>query len=81
MKRIAAFLAKIRSNRRINSVVQVMAVRAIVLATNLLTGMISAAMLGPQGRGVQAALMVGPQFVGPISELGLHASVIYNSKA
>jgi O-antigen/teichoic acid export membrane protein len=64
-----------------NSVVQVMAVRAIVLATNLVTGMISAAMLGPQGRGVQAALMVGPQFVGPVSELGLHASVIYNSKA
>ncbi len=64
-----------------NSVVQVMAVRAIVLATNLVTGMISAAMLGPQGRGVQAALMVGPQFVGPVSELGLHASVIYNAKA
>lgn len=81
MTRIAALLAKIRGNRRLNSVVQVMAVRAIVLATNLVTGMISAAMLGPQGRGIQAALMVGPQFVGPVSELGLHASVIYNSKA
>jgi O-antigen/teichoic acid export membrane protein len=79
--RIAELLAKLRSNRRMNSVVQVMAVRAIVLATNLVTGMISAAMLGPQGRGVQAALMVGPQFVGPVSELGLHASVIYNAKA
>ena len=81
MKRIAAFLARIARNRRLNSVVQVMAVRAIVLATNLVTGMISAAMLGPQGRGVQAALMVGPQCVGPVSEMGLHASVIYNSKA
>jgi O-antigen/teichoic acid export membrane protein len=79
--RPAAFLARVAQNRRLNSVVQVMAVRAIVLATNLVTGMISAAMLGPQGRGVQAALMVGPQFVGPVSELGLHASVIYNSKA
>jgi O-antigen/teichoic acid export membrane protein len=79
--RIWAFLRKIKNNRRMNSVVQVMAVRAIVLATNLVTGMISAAMLGPEGRGVQAALMVGPQFVGPVSELGLHASVIYNSKA
>jgi len=79
--RIAAFLARIAQNRRLNSVVQVMAVRAIVLATNLVTGMISAAMLGPQGRGTQAALMVGPQFVGPVSEMGLHASVIYNSKA
>lgn len=75
------FLERIARNRRLNSVVQVMAVRAIVLATNLVTGMISAAMLGPQGRGTQAALMVGPQFVGPVSELGLHASVIYNSKA
>jgi O-antigen/teichoic acid export membrane protein len=68
-------------NRRLSSVVQVMAARAFVLATNLATGMISAAMLGPQGRGVQAALMVGPQFTGAISEVGLHASVIYNSKA
>ena len=81
MKRIAAFLGRIAQNRRLNSVVQVMAVRAIVLASNLVTGMISAAMLGPHGRGTQAALMVGPQFVGPVSELGLHASVIYNSKA
>jgi O-antigen/teichoic acid export membrane protein len=81
MKRASSFLAKVAGHRRLNSVVQVMVVRAIVLATNLVTGMISAAMLGPQGRGVQAALMVGPQFVGPISEFGLHASVIYNSRA
>ena len=74
-------MGKLVNNRRLNSVVQVMAVRAVVLATNLITGMISAAMLGPMGRGIQAALMVGPQFVGPVSEFGLHASVIYNAKA
>jgi O-antigen/teichoic acid export membrane protein len=78
--RARSFAARIVKSRRLSSVVQVMAARAFVLATNLATGMISAAMLGPQGRGVQAALMVGPQFAGAVSELGLHASVIYNSK-
>jgi len=77
---VSRLVATLRRRGRIQAIVQVMAVRVIALVANLATGMISAAILGPAGRGVQAALMVGPQFIGGVSEFGLHGSVIYNAK-
>lgn len=54
--------------------------RALALVSNLLTGMLTAAMLGPDGRGEQAAMIVGPQFLAGLASLGLHSSLIYNIK-
>jgi O-antigen/teichoic acid export membrane protein len=59
----------------------VVGLRALTLAINLGTGLLTAAALGPAGRGEQAALIVAPQFLGALATLGLHASLIYNLKA
>jgi enterobacterial common antigen flippase len=76
MKRLRLLL----QNRRLASVVQVAGLRILALAANIATGMLSAWMLGPQGRGVQAAMMVGPQSLTGLCDLGLHASLIFNTK-
>jgi O-antigen/teichoic acid export membrane protein len=55
--------------------------RVLTLAVNLGTGLLTAAALGPAGRGQQAALIVAPQFLAAVATLGLHASLIYNIKA
>jgi O-antigen/teichoic acid export membrane protein len=68
-------------NHRLASVAQVTMLRILSLTANMATGMLSAWMLEPQGRGVQAAMMVGPQTLTGIFDLGLHASLIYNMKA
>ncbi len=66
---------------KLGSVAMVMTARALVLAANMATGLILAAMLGPQGRGVQSAMGIGAVFTSGVSEFGLHASMIYNVKA
>lgn len=80
MMGLRALFGAVTRHRQVGSAVQVIAVRGIVLGTNILTGMLSAAMLGPEGRGEQTAMMVGSQFIGGVSEFGLHASLIYNIK-
>jgi len=68
-------------NQRLASVAQLTGFRALVLAANTATGMLSARMLGPQGRGVQTGMIVGPQTIIGIFSLGLHTSVVFNTKA
>ena len=49
-----------------------------ILAINVLTGMITARTLGPDGRGEQAALILWPEFMANIITLGIPSSMIYN---
>jgi len=55
--------------------------RALSIAINVCTGLFTAALLGPKGRGELAALVVAPQILAGLSTLGLHGSLIYNVKA
>jgi O-antigen/teichoic acid export membrane protein len=68
-------------HRSVLAVAQVTMLRSVSLALNLCTGLLTAALLGPEGRGEQAAFMLAPQVLASFATLGLHASLIYNIKA
>jgi O-antigen/teichoic acid export membrane protein len=63
------------------AIAHVATLRSVTLALNVCTGLITAAFLGPQGRGEQAAIMLAPQALAGLATFGLHASLIYNVKA
>jgi len=58
----------------------VILLRSMALGVTILTGLVSAALLGASGRGVLAALLTGPAFLSGVCSLGLHAAVIYRMK-
>ena len=60
---------------------RVVMMRSLALGVSVLTGLLTAAVLGPAGRGEQAALFIAPGFLAALSTLGLHASLIYNMKS
>lgn len=60
---------------------QVVGLRSLAIGVNVLTSLLTAAMLGPGGRGEQAALVLAPTFLGGAFSFGLHAALIYNMKA
>ena len=49
-----------------------------ILAINVLTGIITARTLGPEGRGEQAALIVWPEFMANVITLGIPSALVYN---
>ncbi len=82
LTRIRARLARIIPIGRSGvNVAQVAMLRSVTQGVNLCTGLITAAMLGPAGRGEQAALILAPTVLAGLATLGLHASLIYNIKA
>jgi O-antigen/teichoic acid export membrane protein len=54
--------------------------RLVVMALNLLTGMLIARLLGVDGRGEQAAIILWPQFFSCIMTLGIPSALIYHLK-
>lgn len=60
--------------------VQSVGAEVVVLALNVLTGMITARLLGPEGRGVFAAVTLWQQLVATIAISGLGSAVIYHSR-
>ena len=52
--------------------------RFFILAINLATGIITARMLGPEGRGEQAAIIFWPGVLASTFTLGLPISIVYN---
>ena len=58
----------------------VIGLRSLALAVTILTGLVSAALLGASGRGVLAALLTAPAFLSGMCSMGLHAAVIYRMK-
>ena len=71
----------LRSHAEVGDVAWVMSMRVLALAGNICCGLLTAAVLGPAGRGEQAALGVAPLVLAAASTLGLHASLIYNVRA
>ena len=49
-----------------------------ILAVNVITGMITARTLGPEGRGEQAALILWPEFMANVITLGIPSALVYN---
>lgn len=52
----------------------------VVLALNVLTGLVTARLLGPEGRGVFAAVTLWQQLVASLGVAGLQTAVIYHSR-
>ena len=75
---IAAALHAVRGRAKLTAVVHVMGIRVVALAGNVCSGLVTAAFLGPVGRGEQTAVGVVPLVLGSICGMGLHASLIYN---
>jgi enterobacterial common antigen flippase len=73
--------ARLSGGGKAAAIAQVMALRALALAVNIGTSLLTAAVLGPGGRGEQAALVLAPSFLGGLASLGLHGSLIYHLKA
>jgi len=63
------------------SIAQVVGFRALAMAVNIATSLLTAAVLGPSGRGEQTALVIAPSFLGGFASLGLHGALIYNLRA
>jgi O-antigen/teichoic acid export membrane protein len=66
---------------KLRAVADVMLIRVIALAGNVFSGLLTAALLGPAGRGDLAAMIVAPTVLAAVSTFGLHASLIYNLRS
>lgn len=61
----------------LGSVLQILASNVFILGINVLTGIIIARYLGPEGRGEQAAMIMWPSFLAYSLTLGIPASLVY----
>lgn len=64
----------------LGNVVQIFASNIFILGLNVLTGIIIARFLGPDGRGEQAAMIMWPSFLAYSLTLGIPASLVYFMK-
>jgi O-antigen/teichoic acid export membrane protein len=71
----------LRRRAKVGAVAHIIAIRVLALVGNVCSGLLTAAFLGPDGRGELAALIVGPSIIAPFCTLGLHASLIYNLRS
>lgn len=74
--RDTALLAMLRGRSGLAAVVQTGVATVLVLGINVVTGIISACLLGAQGRGELSALLLAPQFLGFLFTFGLPAATI-----
>lgn len=57
---------------------QTMVAQVLVVAVNVATGVITARLLGPEGRGAFAAITLWPQFLAAVGLAGLPYSLVYH---
>ncbi|MER3434484.1 MAG: polysaccharide biosynthesis protein [Leptolyngbya sp. ERB_1_1] len=62
------------------AIAQILVARAFIIVVNITTGTITARILGPAGRGEQAAMSIWPQFFAYSMLLGLPSALLYTLK-
>lgn len=77
---IARVLRVWRSGSGVAATLQTLAANVLILLINMLTGIITARVLGPVGRGEQAAMVMWPQILVFAVTLGWPHALIYNLK-
>lgn len=77
---IAAFKRTAVLRGGVATVAQNLAANVLILGVNLITGIITARVLGPDGKGAQTAVSLWPQFLAYSLTLGLPSSLLYNLK-
>lgn len=78
---ISRVLHALRHRASVGAVAHLTAIRVLALAGSVCSGLLTAAFLGPEGRGEQAALILAPSILSPLCTIGLHASLIYNLRS
>ncbi|UNK18766.1 oligosaccharide flippase family protein [Paenibacillus sp. N3/727] len=74
-------LIKTRKNwGSVGNVLQIFASNVFILGINVLTGIMIARYLGPEGRGEQAAIIMWPQFLAYCLTLGIPSALVYYMK-
>ena len=77
--RMVTTLKRIRSlHGAAAAVAQNLTANILILSVNLVTGIITARLLGPDGKGIQAAISLWPQFLAYSLTLGLPTALLYN---
>ena len=76
----AGVAALLRGQSGLAAVAQTGFATALVLLVNVATGILSARVLGPDGRGELSALLLGPQVLSFLFTLGLPVALIVNVK-
>ncbi|GIP36198.1 lipopolysaccharide biosynthesis protein [Paenibacillus sp. J2TS4] len=69
----------VRKDSTANSL-KVVVVSMLIMAVNLLTGILTARYLGPAGKGESSALLLWPTFLANLFMLGLPSSLLFNMK-
>lgn len=69
---------KLVRRRSVRATLSTTAVNLLVLCLNLSTGLLTARLLGPEGRGELAAMVLWPQFLASLLTLGLPQATTFN---
>ncbi|MFD2672724.1 lipopolysaccharide biosynthesis protein [Marinicrinis sediminis] len=68
------------ANTSVTASMQTLLMNMGVVLLNMLTGMLIARGLGADGRGVHAAILLWPQFLAFLLNMGIHSAALYESK-
>ena len=60
--------------------IQTLLTNVLMLAVNIVTGVVTARLLGPHDKGVQAAIVLWPGLLMSLAAIGLPAALLYHSK-
>ncbi len=75
--RSEAFGNRPRDLSSMGAVIQTVAVKILIIAVNVLTGIITARALRPQGRGELAAMIIWPMFLAGLLSLGVPSALTF----
>jgi enterobacterial common antigen flippase len=75
---LALLRGLLRSDRGGSVVVQTVATQVIAVGLTMVSGVVTARLLGPEGRGVFAAVTLWPQFFVAVTFLGMPSAMIYH---
>ncbi len=60
--------------------IQSLLTNILILVVNIVTGIVTARLLGPHDRGIQAAIILWPSLIMSLAAIGLPAALLYHSK-
>jgi O-antigen/teichoic acid export membrane protein len=79
-RRIGRIAALLSASGLLGNTVKTMFISVLILLLNMATGVLTARWLGPEGRGVQTALVLWPQFFAFTTTLGIHSALTFYMK-
>ncbi|MEK8090148.1 oligosaccharide flippase family protein [Thermithiobacillus plumbiphilus] len=77
---VIRLLSLLRGETGVGAMVSTLWTNLLIMAINLGTGVLTARMLGPEGRGELAAMTLWPQLLGYMVVLGLPTALVYQAK-